>query len=398
VDKIIEGMLSPRGSHNIITARGQKGWKDLAQKSRRHNQGSGDSLEMRARDDEQVYSKTVVVTDVPSVLNSVSETLDRIDQMPQQILVQARFMEVNEDVLRDIGSQFGIGWTGDGGNSLGFNNRVFNNQSGVYGPKSVNSAGNAMSGTAATESPNLAGGPNYTGYPDSILDQGGQFFGVGNFDNIDLEMYINLLEEDEDTETLSSPKVLTLNNQEAAIIVGTRYPIIESEFNSSAGGSTAVRSETLEYYESIGIQLNVVPQICADNSVKMVVRPTVTEIIGFSGQNDYPIIKTRDTETQVITESGETIVIGGLLEERESEGVSKIPVLGDIPVLGRLFRRDTTDNKKVDLLIFISATIVDEENYSMIQEPEEEEAPIVIEFDPETSESVEAIMAELNAE
>jgi type IV pilus secretin PilQ/predicted competence protein len=379
VDGIIKGMLSPRGSHSIITAKGQKGWKDLAQKSRR-SVGSGSSLEMRTRDEEQVYSKTIVVSDVPAVLDNVTDTLDSIDRVPQQILVEARFMEVNENVLKDIGAQFGIGWMNSAGNGLGINNRVFDNEPGVFDAMST-----TLSGAGSAEDPILYGGPTSMGNTEqaaNMLDTGGQFFGVGSVDNVSMEMYINLLEEDEDTQTLSAPKVLTLNNQEAAIVVGTRYPIIKSEYNTSSSSSTSeVQSETLEYYESIGIQLNVVPQICADNYIKMVVRPSVTEVVGFSGENDYPIIKTRDTETQVLAANGQTIVIGGLLEERESTGVFKVPYLGDIPYLGRLFRRDTTDNKTIDLLIFISATVVDENNYDLIvKAPEAPEESVIIEM------------------
>jgi len=426
VKDIIEGQLSPRGKMSIITARGQKGWKDLGQKSRRRAQGSGGSLDMRSREkDEQVRSKTIVLTDVPSVLDNVAETLAKIDKQPNQVLVEARFMEVNEDVLRDIGAQFGVGWN-NAGTALGFNQRVFNNE-----PSSFNPVSQTLSGAGSSESPDLTGGPTAllgsafldallsSGSPfaptnlaqlieldnfldsqipasqaGSILDTGGQFFGLGSIDNVSMELYINLLEEDEDTKTLSAPKVLTLNNQEAAIVVGTRYPIISS---TTSSGPEATKSERLEYYESVGIQLNVVPQICADGYINMVVRPSVTEIIGFNGINDYPIIKTRDTETQILAADGETVVIGGLLEERLAEGLFKVPFLGDIPILGRLFRRETKDTMTIDLLIFLKATVVSEENYDIILEGNDEE-PVVIEVSDEAMlETEELVTVEASA-
>ncbi len=362
VDGIIKGMLSPRGTNSIITAKGQKGWKDLASKSSRSTKGSGTSLEMRAREDDQIYSKTIVVTDVPSVLDNVSKTLTEIDRMPQQILVEARFMEVNEDFLRDIGVEMGGSFDIDGA-PISLMDQFFSATPGVFEPKSedvtgVRSALNTLRDTTEGDTDTTL-----TLTPDSLnLNTYGQLSASGR----NWGLFISMLEEDEDTKTLSAPKVLTLNNQEAAIVVGTRYPIIESQFDSGSTGS--VKSESLSYYESIGIQLNVVPQICAGDFIKMVVRPSVTEIVGFSGLNDYPIIKTRDTETQVLAANSETIVIGGLLEERKSAGVFKVPYLGDIPYIGRLFRRDTADNKTIDLLIFISATVVDEDNYDLIVE------------------------------
>ncbi len=352
VKDIIEAQLSSRGKMSIITARGQKGWKNLT-KGGSKNKGSGASLEMRERiNDEQVRSKTVVVSDVPSVLNSVAETLAEIDLMPQQVLVEARFMEVDEDFLRDIGVEMGGKFT-VGGNPIRINERFFADEPNAFGALSADLD---ASGAMPSSFGRIVGG-----------DQ------LGSWD-----LFINMIEEDEDTKTLSAPKILTINNQEAAIVVGKRYPIISS---TTTFGTTTTTSEDLEYYESIGIQLNVVPQICADNYINMVVRPSVTEIIGFAGKDDsYPIIKARDTETQILAANGETIVIGGLLEERKTDGVFKVPFLGDIPILGHLFRRDTKDTRTVDLLIFLKATVVDEDNYDIIIE-QPEEAEEVIEID-----------------
>lgn len=326
---------------------------------------------MRERKEEdQIRSKTIVVSDVPSVLDRVADTLAEIDQMPKQVLVEARFMEVNEDFLRDIGVEMG-GTFEIGGNPVTLADQFFSATPNAFKPQSEGVTGergvlNTLSGTPLALTP---GSLNLTTFGQ--LSAGGKDWGL----------LISMLEEDEDTETLSSPKLLTLNNQEAAIVVGTRYPIISSETTNNGNDPTV--SEDLEYYESIGIQLNVVPQICADDYINMVVRPSVTEIIGVQGENNYPIIKTRDTETQVMVANGETIVIGGLLEDRATEGVFKVPFLGDIPILGHLFRRDTTDTKKIDLLIFISATIIDEKNYELIKEQPEVEEIVMVDIPAE---------------
>ena len=143
-------------------------------------------------------------------------------------------------------------------------------------------------------------------------------------------------------------------------MVGQKYPILRTDLGS---GTSTIATTTLDYYENIGIQLNVVPQICADGYINMIVRPVVSSIAGRAkGQGDidspFPIINTRETETQILLKTGETGVIGGLLEERKKAGVQKIPVLGSIPLIGRLFRTEGNRTIKRNLMIFVTASKV----------------------------------------
>ncbi len=378
VRDIIEAQLSPRGKMSVITARGHKGW-DFGSAQRRSYSRSGASLQKRERleGNELAKSKTIVISDVPSVLNSIAETLAEIDQIPRQVLIEAKFMEVNEDLLRDIGVQMSGDFTVD--NSPVYLAQDFFKDA----PNAFNALSEDLQASAALPS-------SY-----GTLTAGGSHW----------DLFISMIEEDEDTETLSSPKVLTLNNQEATIIVGTKFPIIESDV--SGGNNSDAVTVSLDYYESIGIQLNVVPQICDDDYINMIVHPSVSSIEGFASAGvgsinttnntplaQYPIIKTREVETQILVANSETIMIGGLLEERETEGVFKIPLLGDIPFLGHFFKRTTKDTRTIDLLIFLSATVVDENNYDTILEenvrPEEDEGEDVVEIEIEEEEISEA--------
>lgn len=165
-----------------------------------------------------------------------------------------------------------------------------------------------------------------------------------------------------------------MNNQEAPIIVGQKFPIVKTEIQNNTGSGNPTKTASLERYENSGIQLSVVPQICADGFINMIVHPSVANFIGYEYVNNdngtllvrYPIIDTRETETQIMTQNGETIVIGGLLSDQKKETVRKVPVLGSIPLLGRLFRSERVDNYTKNLLIFLSATVVGEDNYDMI--------------------------------
>ncbi len=194
--------------------------------------------------------------------------------------------------------------------------------------------------------------------------------------DIQYGILLHALQEDASANTLSAPRILTLNNQEASIIVGTKYPIINSDASSASGGGAATITTSLRGYEDIGIQLNVLPQLCDNGLISMIVRPSVRELIGtksgktVSGEvtalTEYPVISTRETETQVVLQDGQTIVIGGLLKDRISKVTLKTPFLGDIPILGWLFRRETIQNEKIDLLIFLTATMVPAEGSPLI--------------------------------
>jgi len=162
------------------------------------------------------------------------------------------------------------------------------------------------------------------------------------------------------TNTLSAPRIMALNNQEATILIGTKYPILMT--TDTGAGSTAVTTVTLDYYQDIGIQLSGVPQIGANDYINMVVHPSVSSFSSTLGSNSYPIIDTREAETRVLMHDGETIVIGGLLKDVKSRGRTGIPFLKDIPWVGNLFQRDTNDTSKIELLVFISAKII-KENY-----------------------------------
>ena len=352
VQEILKGQLSSRGTSSVAVARGMKGWKTAPYSAGSGSGRAASTLGQLARVEdnpdkaERVKSKTLIVTDVPSSLARVGEVLTKLDIMPQQVLVEARFVEVNQGLLKDLGLD--AGYTKNN-YSVGqiFSTvapGVFNPASSAFWPVSMN--------------------PNNQ---NAFITKDGSA----------LDIAIRAIQQDKDTKVLSAPRILTLNNQEATIIVGQKYPIIQSQVSGSGVDNTV--STTLDYYENIGIQLNVVPQICDNDQINMIVHPSVSTIDSFqSGKvntgistnatalTEYPIINIREAETQILLKNSEIAVIGGLLDDRKSKTQSKVPFLGDIPLLGRLFRRDINDNKTIDLLIFLSATIISSENQNAV--------------------------------
>lgn len=361
VKEMLEKQLSPRGTLSIMTVRGQRGWEFAAQ-GRRYSRGAT-SLSKRTRaeeDESQARSKTLVATDIPGVLDRIADVLSEVDRMPQQVLVEARFLEVNNNFLQDIGVDISSSWKLSDNSTIGFNSAFNEVEPNAFLPASEGLEGDPLNS-------------GFGGYPDQNGD-----FSFRKLSSPSLDILLELIQEDDDSNLLSAPHILTLNNQEATIIIGQKYPIIESDVT----GDNATVSSTLDYYENIGIQLNVVPQITKDNYVNMIVHPSVSAIddfasakagsIGAVALTEYPIINVREAETQILLKNEESVVMGGLLDEREAKTVSKVPLLGDVPYLGRLFRRDTTSTKKIDLLIFLKATIVTPENYEMVIEKVEE--------------------------
>jgi len=365
VRKVVEPQLTPRGRISVLEVEYQKGWRSRGGMSDAVD--SGFERAERMEEDAKPKSKTLVITDTQSNVRSVVRAIDAIDVMPRQILIEARIMEVNRDKLEDFGIDWGTGGDVDGGtltpvagsqrgtntiDQFGVLSSTGQNSPAPFGPRSM------LSGTVSASANAFDSGL-------SLLYQkltGTQF-----------QILVHALEEEVDANTLSAPRVLTLDGQEAYIMVGLRQPIITSQLTPPSQDSAAVITKDLERYQSLGIELNVLPQICGDGLINMVIYPSVTSspgnvdavsIVGsgataITSTDSYPIILVRETQTQVLVKDGETIVIGGLLKDVTSKGLFKVPLLGDLPVLGKMFRRETEDVEKIDLVIFITARILD---------------------------------------
>jgi len=345
--RTIEPLLSATGKASVLEVTGQAGW-----------QLGGNPAKKAALEEGPRLSRTkiLVVLDNRAKIKQITDLIDEIDIMPKQILIKARIMEVNVDYLKDIGFDWG---TGSGGAT---SPTIYPTPTSKKGGKILTQLGGNVLGSQKSpaifnaKTAGMAGFyPYNTGL--SLLFQkmsGNQF-----------EVLLHALEENVKTNTLSSPVIMTMNNQEASILVGTQFPIIKTEVSTQ---TNEVIGGSLQEYKDIGIQLNVVPQICGDKDdyINLIIHPavstytTTTKVISQSNTTlvEYPIIDTREAQTQIVIKDGETIVMGGLLKDVISYQRTGIPFLKKLPWVGVLFRRDTTDKSKVDLMIFITAKIV----------------------------------------
>lgn len=342
--KAIEPQLSPRGRVTILEVTGQSGW------------GFGGSFrEKRARGTEvSSRSKTLIVSDIPPVLEKIKKVLDEIDIKPKLILIETRLVEVNRDKLKDFGFDYATGIAGSATNPI-TSPLTVDTESVTSGL----SAGGRSLGSVATPA---VFAPKATAI--TAANTGLQLV-FQKLSGTKFEVLLHALEEHVVTNTLSAPNILTLDNQEATILVGEQFPIVNTTVSSDTANTVGV---SLQEYKDIGIQLNVVPQVSGKDRdyINMIIHPAVTTE-GTLIENKYPRITTREVQTQVLVKSGETIMIGGLIKDVKNESVQGIPFIRKIPFIGKLFERTTYDTEKVELLIFITAHIVDDKNLTAEQ-------------------------------
>ena len=329
---VIQGVLSDRGSVNLIEVTQEAGW-EFAEAGAAEGEDAGKRGRVKSsKQDLAKSSKTVVVKDVPESISQVTEVLSEIDVEPTQVEIQSYFIEYTDEAIHDLGVEMAVGMDIAGSTFVRAGTDFLTSQ---------------LQDDAVTDlvSDGLFGTIDYLGSSSAF------------------EIYLHAIEGKSGINLMSAPRVLAQENQEAAIMVGTRLPIISYK-EKDQGGYTSVETK-LEYYEKIGIQLNVVPQVCANGLISMIIHPVVSEKLGderilrdgLPYGAAYPVIRSREAETRLLVKDGQTIALGGLMNESLKDGVKQIPLLGDLPYIGRLFRRNTTYNSKTELVIYMSAHI-----------------------------------------
>jgi len=387
--KILIPLLSPRGKISILYTRGQKGWqfgtfkigRDTTASSALTREqaeppkaetisiektASGELVSRKAEFESSIKSKVLVITDTITSLDRIrNNILPAIDKKPKQVLIETRLMEVNENKLRDIGFDWGLGTIGNAQASTVTTGSIAKDALGLSSAKlGAHSLGSKFKPSifSALEGSTAVPGVEPYNLGAEIIFQ--------KITGTKFDLVIHALEEDANTNNLSSPRILTLDNQEASILVGYHTPILSSTVTAGTAstGTGATVTQTLDYYQEIGIRLNVVPQVNEEEYINMIIHPSITSSTssvdatsvasGVTTTTSYPIISVRETQTQVLIRNGDTIVIGGLLKDALGKETIGIPFLSKLPGLGALFRRDVYDTEKVDLLIFITARII----------------------------------------
>ena len=165
---------------------------------------------------------------------------------------------------------------------------------------------------------------------------------------------LDLLANDGDTKLLQEPQVTTMSNSSANIVVGTTVPVLVPQGEGSVFGSNPYTYED----QSINVSLNVLPRVNSQDVISMKIDAVVQAVVGYVGAEQRPMVSTRSTNTNVRVANGETLLIGGLIFDNDLESMSKMPLLGDLPFINKLFRYRNTEREQRELLIFITPTVI----------------------------------------
>jgi len=290
-------------------------------------------------------TNSLLITAEGDVLESLLAVIDRLDIRRAQVLVEAIIVEMTLSDEQNIG----IEW-------------LFNNaQNGVFGTSKGD-------GTALNVASAVFGKPEelLTGLGAALGGTSGETFGAaGNTSGEEFVVLINMLESNSNANILSTPTLLTMDNNEAMISVGQNVPFRTGSYTNTGGSGISSPFQTIQR-EDVGITLTVTPHVNEGDKVIMEIQQEISSIDAGapSGSSDL-ITNQRKVETQVMARDGDVIVLGGLIRDDVQEGERRVPVLGNIPLVGRLFRSNTNTVTKSNLMIFIRPTIVrDDEKLS----------------------------------
>tara|TARA_R110000822_G_scaffold226254_6_gene358894 strand:- start:12541 stop:14694 length:2154 start_codon:yes stop_codon:yes gene_type:complete len=285
-------------------------------------------------------TNTVILTDTEEKILEFRRLIDEIDIPIRQVLIEARIVIASTDFRKEIGARMGIqGARGIGGDNVaGFSGSL-------EGFESPNNPLEIFKGDGGT----ILVNDSALNVDLGVTNPAGSFALEFLTGNTFLDLELSALENEGSGEIVSQPKVLTGDKQKATIKTGTEIPYQ----NATSSGATSV-----EFKEAV-LKLEVTPQITPDGRIVMdlvVAQDSVGDLLP-SGE---PVIDVTEVETQAIVGDGQTLVLGGLFQMQKVTSVEKVPLLGDIPYLGRLFRHNMDDMEKREILIFITPKIIDE--------------------------------------
>lgn len=277
-------------------------------------------------------ANALIITAPHDLFNSLKGIVEKLDIRRAQVLVEAVIAEVSLNTARELGVEWVIDGTPGTNTAVGFIN--FGSLGGLINAATAIDLGNA---------PQLPSGTT---------------LGFGREgSSVNFAAFLRALNSDSATNVLSTPSILTLDNTEAEIVVGENVPFISGEYTSTGTAGTVNPFRTINR-EDVGLSLKVTPQINEGNAVQLEIEQEITNVIpGAEGATDLTTSKRR-IKTTVLVEDQEVVVLGGLIDDSLHETQTKVPLLGDIPLLGSLFRYSTASKIKRNLMVFIKPVII----------------------------------------
>nr|WP_227677831.1 type II secretion system secretin GspD [Psychrobacter sp. H8-1] len=280
----------------------------------------------------------VIVNAAPELMFEIEEAVNQLDNRRAQVLIQAAIVEVSGDDATQLGVQWALGNANSGYGVVNFNN---------VGASAASLAAAALSGNASAAVGSIAGA--LVGIGNSSKDSQGntQFYGA----------ILQALDSSTSANLLSMPSILTLDNEKASILVGQNVPFVTGSFTTT-GDSSTNPFQTIDR-QDIGINLNVIPHIGENGTVRLEVSQEVSSVVPGSLGNASGLITNKSLiNTTILADDQQTIALGGLMRDNTTTRQQKVPGLGSVPVIGRLFRSDNDTTQKSNLIIFLQPTIL----------------------------------------
>ncbi|MET0002347.1 MAG: type II secretion system secretin GspD [Candidatus Thiodiazotropha sp.] len=279
-------------------------------------------------------ANALIITAPPDQFRALQAIIRKLDIRRAQVLVEAIIAEVSYDKAKKLGVQWIVDGSPNDKGPIGVIN--------LGSPRISDTATSAATGTGVS----LGSGTSLG-------------FGRFNSNRINFAALIQALESDSTSNILSTPTITTLDNQEAEIVIGQNVPFITGSYSSTGGVSNSLNPFQTVQREDVGLTLKVKPQINEGNSIQLEIEQEISSINASASSGTSDIVTNKRTiKTVVMVDDGNTIVLGGLIEEDLQQTEEKVPVLGDIPLLGALFRANRTTKIKRNLMVFLRPVVI----------------------------------------
>ena len=306
-------------------------------------------------------TNTLIVTDTKSNLMNIGKIIKSLDKVTPQVSIEVKIIETA------LGSteRLGVDWSMRIAAAMSkrpitfpFTDKIKGTGEKFFPKTTVPSSLERISTTVTDSTGNVTTTQSeqtfhslVPGFPDVSTSE----FAFGTLDFSQFKVMLEVLDARSDTKLISSPRITTLNNEEAKILVGKIIPIPKYEYSKETG------TQVISGYQDkeVGVKLIVTPNINDQEYITLSIKPSVDEVIGSTGPNgERPIISTRSAEATVMIKDGQTLVMGGLISENKIDSKKDVPGLGKIPFIGALFRYKTKSADKTELIIFITPHII----------------------------------------
>lgn len=326
-----------------------KGVSDNLQAEKQGNASATSSSNSQVMISAHVDTNSLILTAPPDIMRALENIIAQLDIRRAQVLIEAMIVELAEG----DGVNFGVQWGTTDGGVVQFGNSgvpISQYAIGLEEAQSSTRTETYLDANGIEQTRTITEDGDFSTLASVLGGVNGAALGIVMGD---WTMLVNAVASDRNSNILSSPSITVMDNGEASFIVGEEVPVVTGSTSSSNNDNPF---QTVERKE-VGIKLNVTPQINEGDSVQLKIEQEVSNVLGADGAVDVRFSK-RQLTTNVLIQDGQMLALGGLIQEQTNESEQKIPLLGDIPILGHLFKSTNTTTAKTNLMVFIKPTII----------------------------------------